>query len=163
MPGPYYVRLGVRSSQGGKGVFIHNRVPANTRIMEFTGKRFNRSMLDRAVRLNKPDYYLQVGENEFMVDSGGMDDYVNHSCNPNCGLEFDGGRIFLKSLRHISFGTELTFDYATTQENFPLRFTCGCGEQDCRGDIGNFDELPDWKKQYYLSWNVVAPYLVKGV
>lgn len=160
MANPNYVGMGVRSSNGGMGVFIHERVPAGTRILEFTGKRLSRVLVDRAVTFNKPDYYLQVGENEFMGPSGLMDDYVNHSCHPNSGLEFERGRIFMKSLRDISFGTELTIDYATTQSAFPLRFSCKCGHRNCRGIIGNYNELPPHRQAYYRSRNVIAPYLL---
>ena len=157
-----FVGLGVRTSKGGKGVFIHDRVAAGTPILEFTGKRFGPEVIDKVVMFNKRDYYLQVDRELFMGPSGYMDDYVNHSCNPNCGLEFDNGRIIMKSLRNISFGTELTIDYATTQSGFPLRFFCRCGDRLCRGDIGNFDEIPHSRQLYYVDRNVVAPYLLNG-
>lgn len=163
MPSPYYVGLGVRSCRGGMGVYIHEWVPANTLILEFTGKRVNRDTINRAFTMNKPDRFLQVEENTFMGHSGRMDDYINHSCDPNCGLEFRDGHVYLKSIRNISFGSELTFDYSTSQSGFPFRFLCHCGSRNCRHVIGDFTELPDSRKAYYLSKGVVAPYLVKNV
>jgi hypothetical protein len=37
-------------------------------------------------------------------------EYVNHSCEPNCGIK---GQISLVALRDISAGEDITFDYGT--------------------------------------------------
>lgn len=158
---PYFVTLGIMPCRGGMGVFVQQWVPANTRILEFTGKRVNREMIDHFVSRGSSDSFLQVGENEFIGASGRLDDYVNHSCEPNCGLEFEGDRIYLKSIKDITHGSEITYDYATSQYVFPLRFECCCDTRECRGEIGDFDELSAKKKKYYLSKNIVAPYLVE--
>ena len=142
------------------GVVVQQLVPANTRILEFTGKRVDRETIDRFVSRGSPDSFLQVGQNDFIGASGRLDDYVNHSCDPNCGLEFEDDRVYLKSIKTITRGTELSYDYATSQSVFPLRFQCCCESRECRGEIGDFAELPVRKRKYYLSLNIVAPYLV---
>lgn len=160
MSNPYFAKLGLRSSQGGLGVFVHEWVPQGTRILEFTGKRLGRGAVERALARNYPDGFLQVNENEFIGTSGRMDDYVNHSCNPNCGLEFNEGHIYLKAIKDISFGNEIAFDYATSQSDFPFRFICHCGDHGCRHEISDFSQLPDSRKSFYISKGVVAPYLL---
>lgn len=159
---PYFVTLGVMPCRGGMGVFIQQWIPANTRVLEFTGKRIDRAMINRIVSKGGSDSFLQVGQDEFIGASGRLDDYVNHSCDPNCGLDFEGDRIFLKSIKVIPRGSEITYDYATSQYTFPLRFNCQCENQECRGDIGDFDELSGKRKKYYLSKGVVAPFLQNG-
>ena len=159
---PYYVTLGIMPCRGGLGVFIQQWIPANTRILEFTGKIIDRDMINHIVTKGCSDSFLQVGENEFIGASGRLDDYVNHSCDPNCGLDFEDGRVYLKSIRIISRGSEITYDYATSQSLFPLRFSCKCESPDCRGDIGDFNELPVKRKKFYLSKSVVAPFLHTG-
>ena len=144
----------------GMGVFVQQWIPANTRILEFTGKRVDRETINKFASKGSTDSFLQVGENEFIGASGRLDDYVNHSCEPNCGLEFDGDRVYLKSIRVITRGSEISYDYATSQYVFPLRFNCKCGNRDCRGEIGDFDELSPNRKKFYLSKNIVAPFLV---
>ena len=43
--------------------------------------------------------------------------YMNHSPNPNCiGVDDYGGNIFVKSLRNIKKGEELTLDYRQSVE-----------------------------------------------
>lgn len=157
---PYFVTLGIMPCRDGMGVFVQQWIPANSRILEFTGKRVDREMINKFALKGSSDSFLQVGENEFIGASGRLDDYVNHSCEPNCGLDFDGDRVYLKSINVISRGSEITYDYATSQLVFPLRFNCRCGSLDCRGEIGDFDELSAKRKKYYLAKNIVAPFLV---
>lgn len=159
MPG--LINLVTRSCNGGKGAFTRRNVPANTRILEFTGARVIREAVNRALADGGRDSFLQIDEDAFIGSSGSMDDYVNHSCDPNCGLEFTGERVYLKSIKPIRRGEELTFDYATSQKSFPFRFHCRCGSPECRGEIGDYNELPEQRKYLYLSMGVIAPYLIQ--
>lgn len=158
---PVVVKLVTRSCNGGKGTFTQRRIPARTRILEFTGARVVRELLYQAQAGGGRDSFLQIAEDIFIGSSGDTDDYVNHSCDPNCGLEFVGDRIYLKSIKPIRRGEELTFDYATSQMGFPFRFHCRCGSEYCRGEIGDYQELPDARKDFYLSIGVIAPYLIQ--
>ena len=160
---PVLVNLVTRACNGGKGIFTRRKIPANTRILEFTGDRVIREIVDQALADGGPDSFLQIDENFFIGSSGHVDDYVNHSCDPNCGLEFAGGRIYLKSIKPIKRGQELTFDYATSQKSFPFRFLCRCGSVECRGEIGDYNEIPVSRKVHYQSMGVVAPYLLQQV
>lgn len=158
---PNFVNLVVRACKGGMGTFAQQWIPANTRILEFTGNNLIRSSINQAVLKGSTDCYLQIDENTFLGASGKMDDYVNHSCNPNCGLEFFDDRVYLRSIQHINRSDELTFDYATSQKAFPFRFNCQCGSTECRGEIGDYSELSSTRKAYYLSRGVIAPFLMQ--
>ena len=50
-------------------------------------------------------------------------DFVNHSCDPNCGIV---GSILLVTMRDIEAGEELCFDYAMTDSDDYDEFTCEC-------------------------------------
>jgi len=158
---PELINLVTRSCNGGKGTFTRRKIPANTRILEFTGDRVMRAVVDQAQSEGGHDSFLQIGEDSFIGSSGKMDDYVNHSCDPNCGLEFADDRIYLLSIKPVKRGEELTFDYATSQKSFPFRFHCRCGSQDCRGEIGDYSEIPDYRKIFYHSMGIIAPYLMQ--
>ena len=71
--------------------------------------------------------------------------FLNHSCDPNCELFFyvpaargngrqrePADRLWLKSLRRIAIGEELTIDYAWPAER---AIPCLCGAANCRGWI----------------------------
>lgn len=70
--------------------------------------------------------------------------WINHSCDPNAGLETGvtaDGEVWAKivALRPIVVGEELNYDYA-----FPAHLAepCRCGSSRCRGQIIDEDELP---------------------
>lgn len=74
--------------------------------------------------------------------------YVNHSCNPNCGLR---GEISGVAMRDIEIGEEITMDYAMLDDdpNEGYNLTCTCGAPNCRGTITGRDWLlPDLQERY---------------
>jgi SET domain-containing protein len=58
--------------------------------------------------------------------------YINHSCEPNCSLSRDETRAFIRTLRTISPGEELTYDYEYDESDI---LTCRCQASRCRGRI----------------------------
>lgn len=151
--------LDCRPVCGGTGVFALRLIKPGRRLLEFTGPFLDRAALDKALEHATVDSYLQVSADRYLGPSGGMDDFINHSCNPNCGLQFIDARILLVSIRTIRRGEEITFDYASTQNDYPCRFSCRCGSPACRGEIGDFDELPFELQLKYHELGVLAPYL----
>ncbi len=115
-----------------------------------------------------PDHVMEVGEDEVFLPSGALDDFVNHSCDPNCRLDFRGaGRVFLIALRDIAPGEELSFDYATTTtragiQAFPgWRFNCLCGADNCRGEVGSAEDLPHERLLHYAQLGALAPHVLR--
>lgn len=94
----------------GRGVFPGVPIPASQLVLKFEGPIFTKETC--------PDFSeaIQVGLNAWMHSSGGLDDLVNHSCNPNTGLYPLNGDLYLLSLRDIAAGEELSFDYSTSSE-----------------------------------------------
>ena len=72
--------------------------------------------------------------------------YINHSCEPNCGLR---GEITFVAMRDIAQGEELTTDYAFI-DNEEYSFQCNCGSPFCRKVISGFDwKIVEIQKRYY--------------
>mgnify|MGYP001204032794 CR=1 FL=1 len=65
--------------------------------------------------------------------------YINHSCNPNCGLR---GEITFVAMRDIAPDEELTIDYAFI-DNEDYSFKCTCQEECCRSIVTGWD----WKRK----------------
>lgn len=60
--------------------------------------------------------------------------HINHSCNPNCESEQDGDRIFIRALRDIVEGEELSYEYnLQVDEDDEDEYICLCGSPGCRG------------------------------
>ena len=65
--------------------------------------------------------------------------FVNHSCDPNCGVR---GEITFVALRTVHVGEEVTIDYAMV-DNEAYEFPCNCGSPTCRGRVTGYD----WKRE----------------
>jgi hypothetical protein len=73
-------------------------------------------------------------------------DFINHSCDPNCGLQ---GQIILVAMTDIQPGEEVTFDYAMTDSSPFDEFDCSCASPRCRGKVTRDDwKLPDLWQRY---------------
>jgi SET domain-containing protein len=152
----FHHNLKIVDTKNGKGVITTVDIPPNTVIFEFNGDIFNRDNLP-----SDNPYYLQIGPNKYLGPSGDYDDYINHSCNPNCGLIIVGSRAFLKSLYFIPHGTEITFDYSTSSTESYDEWTmkCNCGYYNCRKNISGYHSLPEDIKNKYEKLKIVPYYL----
>jgi hypothetical protein len=92
---------------------------------------------------------------------GGLGPKVNHSCDPNCGVELnESGACDFVARESIADGEEITFDYAMrnyTIDHFPGGCLCGAGN--CRGSVTGWKDLPGERKAEYDG--MVAPYLLE--
>jgi hypothetical protein len=102
---------------------------------------------------------FQVGHDLFLPPYGGLDDFTNHSCDPNCGLRVDSSGFDMVALRDISAREELTYDYSTHQEHPQEDMTCQCGASSCRGVVRSFSTLPDRLRRRYLDLGIVAAFI----
>ncbi len=72
--------------------------------------------------------------------------YVNHSCNPNCGIR---GEITFVAILDIEIDDELTIDYAFL-DNEDYSFGCTCGATNCRKVITGRDwKLKEIQEKYF--------------
>ena len=89
-----------------------------------------------------------------------MDDFVNHSCNPNCYVRY--GDFALIALRDINKGEELSYNYCTTEEDLEqFSFPCSCGAETCIKEVRGFRYLSlEQKKQIQTH---LFPYLAEKI
>jgi SET domain-containing protein len=119
------------------GVYAQERIPANRKVIEYTGQRINRF---EARRRGEGDYtYLFSLDAYWTLDGavgGSGAEIINHSCEPNLISRVMKGHILYMSLRVIKLGEELTIDYNFSDRS---RTTpCSCGAKNCRGTIEKF-------------------------
>lgn len=103
----------------------------------------------RALSPRERNYLLQIDDDQFMyVGLGDLRtvDYINHSCDPNCGF---ADAVTLVAMRTIDRGEVVTFDYAMSDSNSFIAFECRCGAPNCRGALSRNDwKLPDLQRRY---------------
>ncbi len=151
-----YHGLYVREEVGnkGRGVFTSRDFAPGELVLVFGG-----ALLERGA-IGDVTHALQVGEDLFLTASNDLDDFVNHSCAPNCGVRLRGGRVELFALNAIPADEEITFDYAVTQSRSPDLMECACGQSSCRTLIGNFEALPSQLQDLYIAQGSYLPYVL---
>ena len=81
---------------------------------------------------------VQIEENLYLASISAHEppDFINHSCEPNAGLD---GQIAIVALRRILPGEEVTIDYAMCDGSPYDEFDCACGSSLCRGKLTGDD------------------------
>jgi hypothetical protein len=132
-------------------------VPAGDPVLEFIGSLYC------AAELTDPDTFdhsLQIGPDTYLGPSGRLDDYVNHACDPNCGIVNALEHVLLVAIRPIAAGEEIAYDYSTTMINRTWRLeVCRCGSPRCRGFVGDYVDLPRAVRRRYERLGVVPSYV----
>lgn len=117
------------------GIFAAQVIPANVRVIEYTGERIG--YREAARRRERPYLYLFWVAPGRLIDGavgGSGAEFINHSCAPNVIVDIAEGRVFFVSLREITISEELLLDYlvrADRDDAPPM--PCQCGAASCRG------------------------------
>ena len=142
----------------GFGSFVHTPVAGGEVVAAFGGWVADRdrfALLDPEVqRLS-----IQIDDELYLVSPGATDgDWVNHSCDPNCGMR---GTNLVVAMRDIAVGEELSFDYAMSDGSDYDEFECGCSAATCRGKVTGRDWMePDLQRRYR---GFFSPYLARRI
>jgi SET domain-containing protein len=127
----------------GKGFFAKEDMGKGEVVLQFKGLRV----------MNKPGIYtLQISPHKhLLIDEPWR--YVNHSCDPNCGIK---DKVKLVAMRDIKRGEEITFDYAMSE--LRMRMECRCGSPNCRKLITGYAGLSRNLKKKYKGF--ISGYLI---
>lgn len=136
------------TSQTGRGVFANKAFHMGDRVLVFEGPKKQR---DEFISADELAHALQIDIDIYLGPSGGEDDFVNHSCDPNTYLK---GRQTLVANRSIAPDEEITVDYASVTEELNWQMKCQCGARNCRGLIRSFSETPEHIRQqpHFQTW-----------
>jgi hypothetical protein len=135
-----------RSSIHDLGVFALRCIAKGSRIIEYAGERVSSAELDARYTDDTPEsrhtlVFHVSGDTYIDAAHGGNESrFVNHSCDPNCETYLFRGRIFVRAIKDIEPGVELTYDYALELEDEPLPtweslYACRCEAARCRGTM----------------------------
>lgn len=131
---PALPRLITRSSDiHAAGCFTLEDIPKGTVVLEYTGERITKQEGDVRYDGRPFTYLFGIGDGDIVIDGHGMAMFVNHSCDPNCETDELDGRIFIKTLRDLKAGEELTYDYWLYDGDDEA--PCHCGSKNCRGSM----------------------------
>jgi SET domain-containing protein len=116
------------------GVYAEEFIPANHKIIEYTGEKLNRRETKR--RDQGKLHYLFTLNSYWCLDGavgGSGAEFINHSCEPNVYAKVFKGHILYMAKRDIRPGEELTIDYQFDKD--VEKVPCKCGTVQCRGTI----------------------------
>lgn len=150
--------LEIRETNLGKGVFAKRPFEEGETLLPFEGKILHQKEIPEILQ-PEDDRYLQIGPTEYLGPSGGYDDFINHSCNPNSGVEMRDHSIQLKAIKKILLGEEITWDYSTTMDENDWEMDCQCGSKNCRRRIQDFKKLPQTTQKHYLQLGIVPEFI----
>jgi uncharacterized protein len=118
----------------GQGLFARTNIPRGTDVVEYDGPRIPTDEGKRmAVEGNV--YVFHANRREFIDGSvvWNLARSANHSCAPNAESVSVGGKIWLRALRVIAKGEEITYDYGYSFRDDPV--PCLCRAPQCIGVI----------------------------
>jgi len=135
-----------RSGIHGRGVFARRLIHEDETVCEYKGEIISEAEVARRYPedMEGVNHTFAFGvEHDHNIDGGAKGNiarWINHSCAPNCDTYEKDKRIFVRAIRDIRPGEELSYDYAI-EAGEPLtkavkaRWPCWCGAKKCRGTV----------------------------
>jgi len=119
----------------GTGGFAKTDIAAGTHVIEYIVEKITKAESLRRCELNN-EYIFSLDDTHDLDGNVPWNParFLNHSCDPNCEAELDGGRIWIVARRGIRAGEEITFNYGYDLEDY-REHPCRCGTANCAGYI----------------------------
>jgi SET domain-containing protein len=122
------------------GCYTTTPIAKNRRVAEYTGPRMSKEEADTSYSDSPITYLFGLGNGEMVIDGHCMAMFINHSCDANCETREVGGRVWIKSIRPIAAGEEITYDYCL-YDGGDDEAVCNCGARKCRGTMYSKQEV----------------------
>jgi SET domain-containing protein len=135
-----------KTQKYGRAVFAKANIRKGEVIAVFDGpildddfEPWTEDLLNHAIQFDKAKWR----------DSKGCARFINHSCEPNCGIK----KLFkVVAMRAIRKGEEITWDYEMTEKSKWWKMKCRCGSPICRKTIGNYLNMPKKIREKYHGY-----------
>jgi len=148
-----------RDVTGGKAVYARDAIEPGELIAVWSGRIVPADTLDELPEEIRR-HTVQIEEELYLASLSPDEppDYINHSCEPNAGLD---GQVAIVALDRIEPGDEVTIDYAMCDGSPYDEFECACGTPSCRGRVTGEDwRRPDLWERYDGHF---SPYLERRI
>jgi SET domain-containing protein len=122
------------------GCYATTSIRKGSRVAEYTGPRLNKDEADTRYDEAPITYLFGLGDGTVVIDGHCMAMFINHSCDPNCETHEEKGRVWIKAIRKIEPGEEITYDYCLYDGDGD-EAACNCGAKKCRGTMYSPEEI----------------------
>ena len=147
-----------RSGIHGRGVFARRRIREDETVCEYKGEIISEAEVARRYPedMDGLNHTFAFGvEHDHNIDGGAKGNiarWINHSCSPNCDTYEKDKRMFIRAIRDIRPGEELSYDYwieagERLTKAVKARWPCWCGAKWCRGTVLVSAPTPRKKKK----------------
>ena len=127
------------------GCYTTTRIAKGRRVAEYTGPRITKDEADTLYEESPVTYLFGLGDGSIVIDGHCMAMFINHSCDPNCETDEEDGRVWIRAIKNIPAGAEITYDYCL-YDGGDEEALCNCGECGCRGSMYSREEMRKRKK-----------------
>jgi hypothetical protein len=112
LPDHHFKMVKVKRGLSGLGVYAGEDIKKGEMILEYIGNILNK---EEAEKKTTSQYLFEVNKNKTIdgTPRWNIARYCNHSCDENGNAESDvvKGRVFIKAIKNIKEGEEITYDY----------------------------------------------------
>jgi hypothetical protein len=131
----------VRSSAiHAAGCYTTSPIRKGARVAEYTGHRLSKAEADLRYEDSPITYLFGLGDGSMVIDGHATAMFINHSCAANCETSEEEGRVWIRALRPIKAGEEITYDYCL-YDGGDEQASCNCGAANCRGTMYSPEEI----------------------
>jgi uncharacterized protein len=116
------------------GCYTTTPIRKGRRVAEYTGPRLTKAEADALYEDSNLTYLFGLGDGSVVIDGHCMAMFINHSCDPNCETDERNGRVWIRAIRNIPAGAEITYDYCL-YDGGEDEAICNCGASNCRGTM----------------------------
>jgi uncharacterized protein len=133
-----------------KGVFAKQNIKKGSHIIEYVGEIISKEESNRRLELSVEEHpgisglgavYIFDLNEEHDIDGDvpyNPAKYINHACHPNAEVKIINNHIYIKAIKNITKGEEITFNYGYGMEDSDTLedlegFECYCNSDKCVG------------------------------
>jgi len=122
------------------GCYTTTAIRKGARVAEYTGHKLSKAEADTAYETSPITYLFGLGSGEMVIDGHCAAMFINHSCDANCETSEEAGHVWIKAIRKIAAGEEITYDYCL-YDGGDDEALCNCGAKKCRGTMYSKEEV----------------------
>jgi hypothetical protein len=122
------------------GCYTTTPIRKGARVAEYTGRRMSKEEADILYQDSPVTYLFGLGDGKIVIEGHGVAMFINHSCDANCETSEEKGRVWIKAIRSVQAGEEITYDYCL-YDGGDDEAICNCGAANCRGTMYSPEEI----------------------
>ena len=124
---PHPLSLSVRRAVKGMGLGLYagEDIPSDTCLIEYTGRVISKEEETKS----RSRYLFTISRSKTIdgAERANIARYINHSCDPNAEAVIHKGRVYIFSIRPITKGEAISYDYGEEYfEEYLSKGRCRC-------------------------------------